>query len=123
MKRFRIIGMDWFDVVVHVGVTMMAGVTADALFGRGSGNGASSDIAISMVVGASLILLGYRRQRALARLPDAPADAARVDEMEARLGDLEEMQLRMAELEERVDFAERLLTRVRDESQLSDRVP
>jgi tetrahydromethanopterin S-methyltransferase subunit G len=56
-------------------------------------------------------------------MPDAPADPARVDEMEARLAELEDMQLRMAELEERVDFAERLLSRARDERQLSDRVP
>jgi hypothetical protein len=122
MKRFRILGLDWFDVVVHVGVTIMAAVVADALF-RGGGNGADSEIAVSCVVGASLILLGFRRQRALARMPDAPADSARVEEMEARLGELDELQLRMAELEERVDFSERLLTRVRDERQLSDRAP
>lgn len=122
MKRFRILGLDWFDVVVHVGVTIMAAVMADAMF-RGGGNGADSEIAISCVFGASLILLGFRRQRALARMPDAPADPARVDEMEARLGELEDLQLRMAELEERVDFAERLLSRARDERQLSDRLP
>lgn len=120
MSRFRIVGLDWFDVVVHVGVTIMAAVTADALF-RGGGNGADSEIAISCVFAASLIFLGFRRQRALARMPDAPADAARVDEMEARLGELDDVQLRMAELEERLDFAERLLARARDESLLPER--
>jgi hypothetical protein len=36
-------------------------------------------------------------------------DAARVNELEQRLGELETAQARIAELEERLDFAERML--------------
>ena len=113
MSRFRIIGMDWFDVVVHVGVTFMAGVAADALLG-----GRGSDIGVSLVVAASLILLGYRRQRALARLPDAPAEIGRVDDLESRVGELEQMHDRVSELEERLDFAERMLGQHREQERL-----
>ncbi|MEO8032374.1 MAG: hypothetical protein ABI765_16115 [Gemmatimonadota bacterium] len=113
MRGFRIIGMDWFDLVVHVGVTVMAVVAADTIFG-----GRDSEVAISMLVAVSMIVLGIWRKRALADSPDAPADSQRVEELEVRVAELEQFQfqVRVAELEERADFAERLLARSRDEA-------
>ncbi len=111
MSRFRIIGMDWFDVVVHIGVTITIAVAASMIF-----NGQDRDLAASAVLGGSLLLLGIRRKKALAELPDTPADRQRVEELELRVADLEQVQCRVAELEERADFAERLLARGRDEA-------
>lgn len=109
----KILGLDWFDVVVHVGVTMTAAAVASTVFG-----GRDGDIAVSLVLGGSLVLLGWRRQRALARLGEIPPDIDRVEELESRLGELEQMQYRVADLEERLDFAERLLGQQREQERL-----
>ncbi|HTO72933.1 MAG TPA: hypothetical protein VMJ30_03895 [Gemmatimonadales bacterium] len=113
MSRFRIVGMDWFEVAVHVGVTFMACVAADALF-----PGRDGEWAISTVVAASMILLAFRRRKALAELPDSPVGQARIEELEARLAELDQVHDRMAELEERLDFAERLLGQQREAERL-----
>lgn len=105
--------MDWFDVVVHVGMTITAGVIVTSLF-----PGSLGDAAVAAVVGGSLLVLGIRRQRLLARMSDAPADVVRVDDLEARVGELEKMQFRVAELEERLDFAERMLGQQREPERL-----
>ncbi len=46
------------------------------------------------------------------------ADAAHIEELEARVAELEDRQLRMGELEERMEFAERLLAQQREQSKL-----
>jgi hypothetical protein len=45
-----------------------------------------------------------------------PELLAELDEMRTRLAEVDEVRTRMAELEERVDFSERLLTKVNDEA-------
>ena len=50
-----------------------------------------------------------------------PALAARVAELEHRLGEMEQEHSRVAELEERVDFAERMLARGRAEPERLER--
>ncbi|HKV75187.1 MAG TPA: hypothetical protein VJN95_11750 [Gemmatimonadales bacterium] len=113
MSRFRIVGMDWFDVVVHVGVTIMACVAADALF-----PGRDEDVAIAVVLAASLVLLGLRRRKALAELPDSPVGHARIEELEARLAELDQVHDRLVELEDRLDFTERMLGQQREQERL-----
>jgi hypothetical protein len=113
VSRFRILGLDWFEVVVQAGLTICAGAIADTLFG-----GRVGEAVIAGILGGSLLILGIRRQRALARLPDAPADVERVEDLEARMGELEQMQFRVAELEERLDFAERMLGQQREPERL-----
>ncbi|HKV75186.1 MAG TPA: hypothetical protein VJN95_11745 [Gemmatimonadales bacterium] len=114
MKRIRIIGLDWFDVVVHVGATIAVAVVGATLF-----NGQEGDIAVSVVLGSSLVLLGWRRQRALAAMREMPTDPGRADELEVRVAELEQLHDRVAELEERLDFAERMLARQKEQEQLS----
>jgi hypothetical protein len=121
--------MDWFEVVVHVGVTIMAAVAMDGLF-RGRGDGTASEVMISLTVAASLVLLAWRRRKALSG--ELPANPGRIEELEARVAELEQMhgrlselesgQHRLAELEERLDFAERLLVQSRESAALAERV-
>ncbi len=113
MSRFRIVGMDWFEVAVHVGVTFLACVAADSLLG-----GLDGEVGISLIAGSSLILLAIRRRKALAELPDSPASRARLEELEERLVELDQVHDRVAELEERLDFAERLLGQQREQERL-----
>ncbi|HTO72932.1 MAG TPA: hypothetical protein VMJ30_03890 [Gemmatimonadales bacterium] len=114
MKRVRIIGLDWFEVVVHIGATIAAAVVGSTLF-----NGPDGDIAVAVVLGSSLVLLGWRRQRALASIREMPTDPGRADELELRLGELELLHDRVAELEERLDFTERMLARQKEQEHLS----
>jgi hypothetical protein len=113
VSRFRILGLDWFEVVVQVGLTIALGTVIDSLV-----HGPDEDAMIAALVGGSLFLLAVRRKRALARMPDAPAEVERVEDLEARIGELEQMQFRVAELEERLDFAERLLGQQREPERL-----
>ena len=46
-------------------------------------------------------------------------DDGELDEMQAKLAELDELKHRMGELEERVDFAERLLAKKREEERLN----
>lgn len=82
-------------------------------------------ITATIALGASLIPIWWRSRRA-ARLEAAPGGAElerRIDErLEAaeeqfrrRLAELEDSGRQMMELEERIDFAERLLTKYRDD--------
>lgn len=104
------LGLDLFDLVVHIGVTIGLAVAIDS-----ASTGPGGEGAIALLVTASLIVLGYRRQRATARRgTDAPSEPGRMEELEARMADLEAAQSRMLELEERVDFAERLLSQQRE---------
>jgi uncharacterized protein HemX len=107
----RAIGLDWFDLLVHVGITFAIGVIVLEM-----ANGPDADCAVAVVVAASLGLLAWRRSRALKRREslDSVSDSDRVAELENRVYQLEQGQSRMMELEERLDFAERMLVQQRD---------
>ena len=104
----RSTGLDWFDLVIHVGVT--------AMFMAFIGVSDGPEEVMPLIAAGSLVLLGVRRHGAMKRLA-AGSDglttgqmtATRIDDMEQRLAELEAVQGRIAELEERLDFAERLL--------------
>lgn len=64
-------------------------------------------------VWVGIVLL--RRQRRLS----PPQPQQRLEEVENRLSELEGIDRRMSEVEERLDFAERLLTKEREEQRLS----
>jgi hypothetical protein len=106
--RSKPIGLDWFDLLLHGGITFaLAVVGASAMRSQ-------EEFAIGMVVAISLGVLGWRRNRALRHAPaltTGEAQAERVAELETRVAELESQHARVLELEERVDFAERLLTR------------
>ena len=99
----RILGLDWFEVLVHGAVTVAAGIAVDALLG-----GPVADLGIAVVIAGSLALLGWRCRRVLAQSAEPGPDG--VAELEARLAELEAAVHRVYELEERLDFTERLLT-------------
>lgn len=108
----RTIGLDWFDLLVHVGITgMVMIIVGTAAHGPGDGG------AIAAVVGISLGVLAWRRSRALRhRQPETPGEvqAERIAVMEDRVAELEQLQVQVMELEERLDFTERLLVRQRE---------
>ena len=102
----RNIGLDGFDLALHVGVTftLMAWV--------GISNGPEEMFV--MITGASLIVLGIRRSLALRKggqqgLTTGEMEAERIAELEQRVAELEAAQAHVADLAERLDFAERLL--------------
>jgi hypothetical protein len=100
------LGLDGFDLTIHVGVT--AALMAIVDMSRGP------DQLFPLITGASLIVLGIRRALVLKRderreLTTGEMAAERIAELEQRVGDLEASQVHVAELEERLDFAERLL--------------
>ncbi|HXI21353.1 MAG TPA: hypothetical protein VNH46_09720 [Gemmatimonadales bacterium] len=106
IKRF--LGIDFIDLAIHVGITITLGVIAANLVGSGGGR---DDIAVSVVIGGSLALLGWRRARAFRRAAPTTGELQleRLGMIEDRLADLEQAHARMAELEDRLDFAERML--------------
>lgn len=106
------LGLDWFDLAIHVGITVMLMVVAD-----NASSGPDNEALVSLVVAASLGLLAWRRARAIRKGVVAGTgeyQSERVAELEQRITDLEAQHGRMLELEERVDFAERLLTQQRE---------
>lgn len=109
----RILGLDWFDVVVHVTVTAVAGAIVSMMFG-----GQDGEMAVALVLGISVVVLGIRRKRALAAAVEGPEHSVRLEDMESRLAELEQVQFRVAELEERLDFAERLLGQAREQERI-----
>jgi len=123
MSRFRIFGMDWFEVAIQAGVTFMACVAVDGIF-SGRGDGRASDVMISLTVAASLLFLAWRRRKVLAEGGEFPDEPGRIMELESRVAELEQLlgrmtelesgQHRLAELEERLDFTERLLVQSRE---------
>ena len=108
----RTMGLDGFDVTVHVAVTCMV------LFFIGMSRGPEQ--AIPVVVAASLVALAVRRKIALrsggafAGLTTGEMAAERIAELEQRVTELESVQMEVAELAERLDFAERLLATERE---------
>lgn len=112
----RAFGLDWFDLAVHVGITMMIMIIVDS-----ASHGPGSEGALAGVVAVSLGVLAWRRSRALRNRPPettGEVQAERMAIMEDRLAELEQVQGRVMELEERLDFAERLLAKHRDAARL-----
>ena len=107
----KILGLDWFDVLVHGVITVVAGVGADSLF-----FGSAGDFAVGVVVATSLTILGWRRKRALAALPP-DTGSVRLADVEDRMAEVDHLAQRVYELEERLEFAERLLARGREGEQ------
>jgi hypothetical protein len=106
------LGLDWFDLLVHFGITVMFMIMAGS-----AATGGHEEVGISLVVAGSLGLLAWRRQRAVRRgivAQSGEYQADRVAELEQRVAHLEAEQGRVLELEERLDFTERLLTRQRE---------
>lgn len=104
----RNIGLDGFDLALHVGVTF----TLIAWVGMSNG----PEEMFAMITGASLIVLGVRRSLALRRggqqgLTTGEMEAERIAELEQRVAELEAAQAHVADLAERLDFAERLLAK------------
>ena len=101
------IGLDGFDLVVHVGVTCMLMVWV--AMSRGP------EEMFPVITGASLVVLAIRRAIALrgsgrTGLTTGEMEAERIAELEQRVADLESAQGHVADLAERLDFAERLLS-------------
>ncbi|HXG43586.1 MAG TPA: hypothetical protein VNJ71_02395 [Gemmatimonadales bacterium] len=110
LKRW--LGLDLIDLVIHLGTTgMVAGFLASSL------PSPDSEAAVFLTFGASFVVLGWRRSRALKRRAEDP-EAGWVDEVERRLLEVEQLAGRVDELEERLDFAERLLARHREVERL-----
>lgn len=106
------LGLDWFDLLIHVGITVMLMVVAST-----ATSGGREEVPISLVVAGSLGLLAWRRQRAVRRgivVASGEYQSERVAELEHRVAQLEAEQGRVLELEERLDFAERLLAQHRE---------
>jgi hypothetical protein len=102
----RNLGLDGFDLVVHIGVTCMLMVWVS--MSRGP------EELFPVITGASLIALGIRRSFALRKaghpgLTTGEMEAERIAELEQRVAELEVTQAQVADLAERLDFAERLL--------------
>ncbi len=105
------LGLDWFDMTVHVVITGLVMIVVESL----SPPGRTEDAVMSATLAASVLLLAWRRARGLARRSHAAeVDEDRMAQLEERLLDLEGTQQRVMELEERLDFTERLLARERD---------
>lgn len=105
------IGLDWFEMMVHLVVTGLLMVALESV----SPPGRREDVLMTGTLAASVLLLNWRRTRALKHQGRAIAlDDDRMEQLEERLADLETAQQRIMELEERVDFTERMLARERD---------
>ncbi len=99
------LGLDRFDLVIHVGLTCM--VIAFAM-----SNGPEEMFPV--ITGLSMLVLAIRRRFALKSgfstgLTTGEMAAERITELEERMAELETQQGQVAELAERLDFAERLL--------------
>jgi hypothetical protein len=117
----RHLGLDWFDLLIHVGITGMFMVIVDS-----ASTGPGSDGAIAAVVAVSMGILAWRRARALRGRPPittGEVQADRLAQLEDRVADLEQAQGRVLELEERLDFTERLLVRQREQTEAARLAP
>jgi hypothetical protein len=104
----RNLGLDGFDLLIHVGVTCM--LMAFVAMSNGP------EEMLPVITGLSLLVLAFRRRAALkagegAGLTTGEMAAERIAELEERVAELESAQAEVAELAERLDFAERLLAR------------
>jgi hypothetical protein len=112
LKRY--LGIDFVDLLIQAGITGML----LAFVGISDG----PEEIMPMLVAGSLVVLGIRRHRAFkgesVGLTTGQMAAARLEELEERVGQLEAAENRLAELEERVEFAERLLAQASGERAL-----
>lgn len=113
----RNLGLDAFDLLVHVSLTIMV------LFFVAMSGGPEEMFPV--ITGVSLLVLAVRRRIALkaggtsAGLTTGEMAAERIAELEDRVAELEAAQQDVAELAERLDFAERLLAQKgRDAAQI-----
>jgi hypothetical protein len=113
----RNLGLDAFDLLVHVSLTFMV-----IFFVAMSGG---PEEMFPVITGVSLVVLAVRRRIALksggatAGLTTGEMAAERIAELEDRVAELEAAQQDVAELAERLDFAERLLAQKgRDAAQI-----
>jgi hypothetical protein len=102
----RTLGLDGFDLVVHLGVTAM--FMAFVAMSNGP------EELFPVLAGGSLLVLAVRRRIALKSgermgITTGEMAALRIAELEQRVAELEAAQAEVAELAERLDFAERLL--------------
>lgn len=116
----RYVGLDFIDLLIH------AGVTGAVMVLLGSLAVPTEEAGVAIGFGLSMVALAWRRARALREAPasvSGEVPAERVMILEERVAELEAQQGRMLELEERLDFAERLLSRQREQPRLgmSDR--
>ncbi len=100
------LGLDGFDLVIHVGLTCML----IALVAMSNG----PEEMFPVITGLSMLVLAIRRRFALKSgvrtgLTTGEMAAERIAELEERMAELEVQQGQVAELAERLDFAERLL--------------
>lgn len=102
------LGLDWIDLLLHVGATIFLMIVV-ASVGDEMGAGPPTEAMIGLVGALSVIVLAVRRRRALDAAPRDDSAEARLAEVEDRLHALEHGQERLYELEERLEFAERLL--------------
>ena len=109
MSIRSVLGIDTFELIVHVAVTgiLLAWVNA---------TNSGTDVAVlsSMIGIGSLVVLSVRRRLALRRgqtvgLTSGEMAAERLAELEQRMAELEAAQAQVGELAERLDFTERLL--------------
>lgn len=83
------IGLDWFDLLVHAGITFALAVVATSAMRN------QEEFGIGVVVAGSLAVLAWRRARALRNAPaltTGEAQLERVAELEDRVADLEARQ-------------------------------
>jgi hypothetical protein len=102
----RNLGLDGFDLTIHVGITLLVMIWIE--MSRGP------EELFPVVSGISLIVLGIRRSIALRKsghpgLTTGEMEAQRIAELEERVAELEATQAQVADLAERLDFAERML--------------
>jgi hypothetical protein len=116
----KAVGLDGVDLVIHLAVTGFMMIVAGSIAME------NPEGLVATVGAVSMVVLGVRRQRALARGPDAAIGAItgeaitdRIADLDARLHDVDMLHLRVQELEERLDFAERLLAQAREPERLS----
>jgi hypothetical protein len=101
----RFFGVDLFDSVVHVGITIAVMVLI--------AEGARQPEPVILFACLSAVVYSVRRHFALKAMKREPEMSGGyvTGETELRLRELEQLHARVAELEERVDFAERLLAK------------
>lgn len=114
MRRRKLFGIDLFEVVIQAVITI-ALIAATDNFPGPEGEAMAIGVAVS-----SLLLLAWRRRRAMAAEPESDGAGERVEDLEYRVAELENAQGRVLELEERLDFAERLLARQRASESLPE---
>lgn len=111
IKKF--LGIDFVDVLIQFGVTFGVAVLVSA------GSHGNDEMPVAFVMTASLVVLAWRRNRALKQrgsehLTTGEVESERLAYLEDRVAELEANHNRVLELEERLDFTERMLAQQRD---------